>query len=183
MDMTIRKLVLAAALLGLPLFLALPPAAAAQVEVEADPLAYAAGGFSLHVAKVLGPTRLNVGVFGADIPRWVHGNDGWDSTMRGVGLKWDYIRAGSDGFFVGLEGGYMWMEYTRLSEGEGAKRDVVGLGMRAGYRFPLGERGLYIAPWAGVGYNFDGDAVVVGGEEFGRSRVMFFPTIHIGWRF
>ncbi len=40
----------------------------AQVEVEADPVAYALNGFSLHAAKVMGATRLSVGAFGIDVP-------------------------------------------------------------------------------------------------------------------
>jgi hypothetical protein len=171
------------AVLGITLLLAVPSGARGQVEVEVDPIAYAASGFSLHVAKVLGPMRLNLGAFGADVPSWMHGNEGWTSTMRGAGVKVDYVGAPSAGFFVGAEGGYMRMDYRLLREGENVKRDVVGVGLRGGYRLPLGGRGLYIAPWVGVGYNFDGPAVEVGGEEFERSPISIFPTVHIGWRF
>ena len=50
--------------------LLLPAAAHAQWETEADPIAYALNGFSLHVARELpdGRDRLQVGVFGADVP-------------------------------------------------------------------------------------------------------------------
>jgi hypothetical protein len=178
-----RTLTHTRALLGLVILLALPSVATSQVEVEVDPIAYAASGFSLHVAKVLGSVRLNVGTFGADVPSWFHGNEGWASTMRGAGVKLDHVGATSTGFFVGVEGGYMRMDYRLLSEGETVKRDVVGVGVRGGYRLPLGGRGLYMAPWVGVGYNFDGPAVEVGGEEFERSPISIFPTVHIGWRF
>jgi hypothetical protein len=181
--MLIRMLNHTRAMLGLAVLLAVPSVATSQVEVEVDPIAYVASGFSLHVAKVFGPVRLNVGTFGADIPSWLHGNEGWTSTMRGVGVKLDHVGATSAGFFVGAEGGYMRMAYRFLSEGENVTRDVVGVGLRGGYRLPLGGRGLYVAPWVGVGYNFDGPAVEVGGEEFERSPISIFPTVHIGWRF
>lgn len=160
-----------------------PSRAAAQVEVEVDPLAYALNGFSLHVAKILGVTRLNVGTFGIDIPHLLHGNDGWSSRMRGVGVKWDYLGSNPDGFFVGLEGGYMRTEYTLDAAAASEKRNVVGMGVRGGYRIPLGRSGLYVVPWAAVSYNLHGDDVVVGSEAFDRSRVAIYPLFHIGWRF
>ncbi len=57
------------------------------------------------------------------------------------------------------------------------------LGVRAGYRSFIGSRGLYLAPWVGIGYNVNGDPVHVDGAEFERRAVSVFPTIHIGWRF
>jgi hypothetical protein len=54
----IRKMMLFALGLGL---LATP--ATAQTEIEVDPIAYALNGYSLHIARVLGSTRLDVGVF------------------------------------------------------------------------------------------------------------------------
>jgi hypothetical protein len=57
------------------------------------------------------------------------------------------------------------------------------VGVRGGYRLPLGGSGLYVAPWIGASYDFDGDDVVIGGKEFDRPLVTLFPTLHIGWRF
>lgn len=152
--------------------------AAAQTEIEVDPIAYALNGYSLHVARVLGATRLNVGAFGIDVPRMLHGNDGWSSRMRGVGVKWDYLGSDPDGFFVGLEAGYMRMRYTQHAVSATEKRDVIGTGVRAGYRIPLGRSGLYVVPWAAVSYNIHGDDVVVSGEAFDRSRVSVYPLLH-----
>lgn len=69
---------------------AAPCSTSAQVEIEADPLAYALNGLSLHVAKVFGNVQANVGTFGLDVPTAYHGNSGWISTMRGVGVKLDH---------------------------------------------------------------------------------------------
>jgi hypothetical protein len=165
------------------LFLALPSSAAAQIELEADPIAYALNGFSLHLAKGLGSVRVNVGTFGIDVPAAFHGNDGWTATMRGAGVKVDYLGARSDGLFVGVDGGYMRNRYALVGGDETVVRGVVGVGVRGGYRLPLGGSGLYVAPWVGLSYNFNGDDVAIGGETFERSALVPFPTVHIGWRF
>jgi hypothetical protein len=166
-------------------FLALrfPSPAAAQVEVEVDPIAYALNGFSLHVAKVLGSVRVNVGTFGIEVPSSIHGNDGWSERMRGAGVKVDYLGSRIDGWFVGVDGGYMRNRYALTATGESEARDVIGVGVRAGYRLPLGGRGLYVAPWVGLSYEFNGDDVAIDGQSFDRTGVRLFPTVHVGWRF
>jgi hypothetical protein len=159
-----------------------PRPAAAQVEIEADPIAYAASGYSLHVASVFGTLRLSVGAFGADIPQWLHGNDGWDMSMRGAGIKLDYLGSRLDGLFVGVEGGFMRLSYG-LDDSATEKRNDVSVGVRGGYRLAIGRSGLYVAPWVGVGYTPGGSDVVLGSERFDHSPITIFPTVHIGWRF
>jgi hypothetical protein len=181
--MITRSTALLAVTFALVLSVAARSRAAAQTEIEVDPVAYALNGYSFHVARILGATRLNVGTFGIDVPRMLHGNDGWSSRMRGVGVKWDYLGSDPDGFFAGLEVGYMRMRYTLDAVAATETRGVIGTGVRAGYRVPLGRSGLYVVPWAAVSYNIDGDDVVVGGEAFDRSRVSVYPLLHFGWRF
>jgi hypothetical protein len=180
--MTYRRLFFALGVLASSSLVA-PPRAAAQVEIEIDPLAYAFNGFSLHVAKVLGNVRVNVGTFGIDVPRFLHSNDEWDATMRGMGVKFDYLGASIDGFFVGADAGYMRMKYSPEGDPRDVRRDEIGFGMRTGYRLPIGRSGLYIAPWVGVQYSFNGDDVVLDGSAFERRPLTIFPTVHIGWRF
>jgi hypothetical protein len=98
-------------------------------------------------------------------------------------VKLDYLGSSIDGFFVGADGGYMRVEYTLDDQPLATRRDVVGIGARGGYRRALGGRGLYVAPWVGMSYNFDGADVVIDGQEFTRSAIMPFATVHIGWRF
>jgi hypothetical protein len=163
--------------------LAAPARAAAQVEIEIDPLAYAFNGFSLHAAKVLGQVRVNVGTFGIDVPRFLHSNDDWDARMRGVGVKFDYLGQSIDGLFVGADAGYMRMKYSPEGDPRDVRRDEIGVGIRTGYRIPIGRSGLYAAPWAGLQYTFNGDDVIVDGRAFERRQLVVFPTVHIGWRF
>jgi hypothetical protein len=182
MNTTSKKAALPFLLMGL---LSVPATAGAQskVEIEVDPIAYAFNGFSLHVAKVFGSVRANVGTFGIDVPTAYHGNEGWNSTMRGAGVKLDNLGSSIDGFFVGVEGGYMRNRYALAASSETVERDVIGIGVRGGYRLPLGKSGLYLAPWVGLGYNFHGDDVVIAGEKFERTPIGVFPTVHVGWRF
>lgn len=172
-----------AAILAAALLLLSPAPAKAQVEVEADPLAYALNGFSLHAAKVLGPGRVSVGTFGVDVPRAFHGNDGWDSTVRGATVKLDYLGASIDGFFVGVDGLYARTSYALSGDDARERRDGFGVGIRGGYRIPLGGRGLYVVPWVGVSYGFGGEEVVIDTETFERRALTVFPTVHVGWRF
>src|SRR5690606_8623794 len=61
------------------LLASVPGLATAQVriEVEADPIAYAVNGYSGHLAAFFTDrVRAQVGAFGADVPEWLHGNDG-----------------------------------------------------------------------------------------------------------
>ena len=185
-DLTMNRTVTSLFLLagGLACLLLAPPArVSAQVEVEVDPMAYAMDGFSLHLARMFGPVRMNVGTFGIRVPEFVHGNEGWTNTMRGVGVKVDHVGSSQAGLFAGIEGGVMRMKYDRAASTSPETRTVVGIGVRAGHRTFIGDRGLYVAPWIGVGYNMNGDPVQVDGAEFERSALSIFPTIHVGWRF
>lgn len=157
--------------------------AAAQVEVEVDPIAYALRWYSVHVAKVLGRTRLDAGAFGLQVPSSLHGNDGWTSSMRGVGIKWDYIGGSSDGFFAGLDGGYARGAYKLDAAGVTERRGIIGLGVRGGYRYTFGQSRVFVSPWASVSYNINGDDVRVGSATFKRNTIELFPTVHLGWRF
>jgi hypothetical protein len=159
-----------------------PPQATTQVEVEADPFAYALNGFSLHVAGILGSYRFSVGTFGIDVPRFFHGEDDWSLVMRGAGIKWDYLGARPEGFFVGADAGYFRMSYTLVTDAETEKRNEYNVGVRGGYRLPIGRSGLYLAPWVGIGYSF-GDDVRIGERTFEHSPISIFPTVHVGWRF
>lgn len=182
MSRTVTPLYLAAGVVAF-LLLAAPAPASAQIEVEVDPMAYAMEGFSLHLAWLLGPVRMNVGTFGIRVPEVVHGNEGWTNTMRGIGVKVDYVGDSRAGLFAGVEGGVMRMKYDLAASSSHETRAVVGMGARAGYRSFIGSRGLYLAPWVGIGYNMNGDPVHVDGAEFERSALSVFPTIHVGWRF
>jgi hypothetical protein len=176
-----RRVAIAAVVFAIGL--AASPPASAQVEVEADPIAYGLSGFSLHLAGIFGGYRFSVGTFGIDVPRFLHGNEGWSATMRGAGVKADLLGGRIDGFFVGADANYYRMSYALDEPAATAKRNEYSVGLRGGYRLPIRRSGLYLAPWVGVGYNFGDGDLVIGDQTFEHSPVTLFPTVHFGWRF
>lgn len=154
-------------------------------ELEADPIAYALRGYSVHFARSFtgGAVRAQIGLFGADVPSAWHGHDGLDQRSRGVTVKADYfLQQRSEGFFVGLDINRERTRFRRKDSGESLSRDNVNVGLRTGYRFNFG-RHLYVTPWLSVTRASTVDDVVLGGERFAQGRIQYFPTVHVGWRF
>lgn len=154
-------------------------------ELEADPIAYALRGYSLHVARSFagGAVRAQIGLFGADVPSAWHGHDGLDQRSRGVTVKVDYfLQQRSEGLFVGLDLNRERTRFRRKDGGESLSRDGSNLGLRTGYRFNVGKH-WYIVPWLSVTRASDVDDVVLGGERYSQNRIQAFPTVHVGWRF
>ena len=179
--MRLQTMVMAAALLVL-----VPAAAHAQWEIEADPVAYALGGFSAHVARELpdGRERLQVGIFGADVPASFLDNDAFTESSRGVTAKFDYfVRNRTAGFFVGVDGDYSREHFGLKATGNSTDRNNFGLGPRIGYRFEIGQH-LYVTPWFSAAYEFNvHDDVVLSGQRFDQQKHSLFATVHAGWRF
>lgn len=157
--------------------------ARAQVEVEADPIAYVLDGYSGHLAYVFNPVRVSVGVFGVDVPEFFHGNEGWALSSRGATMKVDYLIPNLGGFFVGLDTGYQRATLTLESTSASEDQDVFGVGARTGYRVTFPGTGFYLVPWVSVSYLFNPDDVVLDGETFEQGSVQVFPTVHLGWQF
>lgn len=178
---TTTRFALATSTLLLILGLASP--ARAQVEVEADPFAYALNGYSGHLAYVAHPARISVGMFGIDAPEFLHGNEGWDLRSRGATVKVDYLMGSPDGFFVGFDTGYQRATLALDATGAREEQDVFGVGVRSGYRITFPGTGFYLVPWMSVSYLFNPDDVVLDGETFEQSSVQVFPTVHLGWQF
>jgi hypothetical protein len=182
---TEEKPVLLRRLTIVTLFFGLTPLpAAAQWEAEADPLAYAVNGYSAHLARQIddGGMRVQLGVFGADVPEWLHGEDGWNLRARGVTLKVDFFFAGqATGIFIGLDADYSRLRYQLRRTRDASERNITGLGPRMGYRFEFGDR-LYVTPWMSFRYLFNTRDVTLSGRRFRTDDHAIFLTIHLGWR-
>ena len=151
--------------------------------LETDPLAFALKGYSLHVARESGSYRLSAGVFAADVPEWVHGNEGFESSVRGVGLKLHYYLSPSrSGAFVGTELSSVRTRIERTDLSQAVSRDSLNVGVEAGYRHELG-RGFYVTPWVAVSYDLDAADVPVGDRVFKWRAAGGFAAIHLGYRF
>lgn len=157
----------------------------AQWEVEVDPFAYLMDGFSLHVAQNsrTSNSRLQGGIFQADVPEWIHGDDEFDVRMQGITLKADYFPFDeTSGWFMGIDGTYYRMRYRLEQTGETEDSNQFGLGPRLGYRYEIGDD-LYITPWISAQYVFNADDVYISGVRYSESDISVLPTVHLGWRF
>lgn len=162
-----------------------PPAVTGRyhLDVEVDPTAYAFSGYSLHVGAGYEHLRLDLGVYGLEVPAFLHGNEGWDAEFTGAGAKLQWFPfAAQRGLFVDVSGGVTRQRVTLEETGASRRDTVVGAGLDAGWRFALPYR-FYVTPWAGVGYDFNADDVMIGGKTFTRSKLVPFAAVHVGFRF
>jgi hypothetical protein len=161
------------------------PVARAQSEIEADPVAFALRGYSVHVGKVIqGENRLQVGTFGYEMPKFYGGNQQFTRRGNGVTIKYDrFLDGRTKGLFIGADADFTRTRYTLDATKERTYRNDFTIGPRIGYRFEIGSH-LYITPWFACGYVFNsGTPVILSNQKFDRSSFGFFPTVHIGWRF
>jgi len=154
-----------------------------HADAEIDPTAYVLAGYSLHVGLGWDRARLDLGAFALDVPAFVHGNDDFDASFNGYGVKVQYFLFDEQrGAFVGVDGAVI-RSLVRRSGTDLASLDTQGsAGVNAGYRFDLGA-GFYITPWIGFGAVFGADDVTLAGETFEQSSWLVFPAIHLGYRF
>lgn len=154
-----------------------------HVDLETDPLAFAMGGYSLHVGIGWERLRLDLGAFAMDLPAFVHGNDGFDSSFDGFGFKLQYFLFDDQrGGFVGAGAGVN----RTLIERKGTELAAAGteftVGANLGWRFDL-PAGFYATPWIGFDYAFADRNTSVGGETYEQGRWTIFPTVHVGYQF
>ena len=143
-------------------------------------MAYALNGYSAHIGYRTGDLRADLGVFAADVPESFHRNSGWTEHTNGVGAKLDCLCSGK-GIYVGIEANYSRTRYTFRETEQTVSRSSFDAGIRVGYRYPLDESRMYIAPWLGIDYNFGRVGAVIDGHTFDEKRIGFFLTIHVGW--
>jgi hypothetical protein len=154
------------------------------VDIEIDPIAYVASGYSLHVGLTDGRYRLDLGAFAADLPEFVHGNEGFDMGFHGFGTKFDVFLFDDEqlGPFAGVELALNKRTVVdRETQIAGSTR-FVQTGLRVGWRIGL-PADFFVVPWVGLGYAFDTEDELVGGRTFEQSEIVVFPTIHLGYRF
>lgn len=154
-----------------------------RFDVEIDPTAYLLKGYSLHGGVGQDHWRLDAGVYSAEVPRWLHGNDGFKSSVTGVGIKIQYFTSGeqrglffSPGFSVSrniitLEGTTLESRQTRYAPG-----------VDVGYRFTLSSR-FYVTPWAGLDYSVNARDTTLAGKSYKDRPLGPFAAVHVGYRF
>jgi len=152
-----------------------------HADAEIDPTAYALSGNSIHVGLGYGRFRLDLGNFAMALPRFVTGNDGFDASFDGYGIKLQMFTSAEDhGLFVGVDGGLTRMLIQR---GElAARENQIGFGVQVGYRIMIYDH-FYATPWIGAGYQFNAGDVTLGGATFKSTPIFVFPAVHLGYQF
>jgi hypothetical protein len=159
-----------------------PDERAVRVEVDGDPAAYFVDGYSLHVAVVGAWQRIDLGCYAVDEPGFLHGNEGWDVSLRAWTLGWEHFFSGDDGFFAGLSVAVAVRTYALAGTTLAVERHQLLVGPHVGWRFMLGAH-FYLEPWLAVQYAYRGDAVTLDGRRFDDRPYVVFPTLYAGWRF
>ncbi len=158
-------------------------------EIELDPLAYALGGGSGHVAYAFKNERIQLGFGMLDLPEGMQNHEGISESFKAISLKWDYFFGREDatqGFFAGPTFDYLFLTYD---DGQDQfEENQLALGIRAGYKIDLFKNsyklsGLYLTPWMGASVFTNPGDIAVGDQTYSRKAVTFFPTVHLGWSF
>ncbi|MEX0648020.1 MAG: hypothetical protein WEA56_02525 [Balneolaceae bacterium] len=153
-------------------------------DIEIDPIAYGFNGFSVHGGYLTGAWRFDLGIFGLDLPEWLHGNENFNASFVGAGWKADRFFSGKpDGFFAGAEGGISKMEVVHKAGNTRRNQVSYSLGVRGGYRWSTGLGNLYMTPWLGLDFTLNPKDITIDGDTFESSVFQPFPTIHVGWKF
>ena len=155
-----------------------------HVDLEVDPIAYAANGYSLHGGVGFGPFRLDIGAYAMDYPALIEPTRGLQTAVNGFGLKFQYFPFWpQNGGFVGaqVELAHTTIESERSDAAHRARAATVGAML--GWRFMLIE-GLYVSPWVLFTANIaPRDVHLDGLTHEGNVFNLPFPTIHVGYRF
>lgn len=177
-----RHLAILILILLVPFSAAAEDASDFHFDVETDPMAFLLSGHSLHVGVGVDRFRFGLGVFGLEIPEFVHGNEGFDARFDGFGAKLDvFLDEEQYGLFAGVSGSFV-RTHIGLSDTnlrvQGSQGTIEG---RLGYRFEL-PGGFYVAPWVSAGVLLGSENPTIGDQTYEHSKLVIFPTIHIGYK-
>jgi hypothetical protein len=154
-----------------------------HADVEVDPTAYVLSGSSLHVGLGWKRVRLDLAVYSIAVPGFALGNEAFDVSYQGYGMKAQYfLFAEQSGGFIGVDSGVTRPLVQLKGTALASRRTEVDAGVNFGWRFDL-PAGLYATPWLGVSYTFNRKDVTLGGSTYSGSAVTIFPAVHLGYRF
>lgn len=155
-------------------------------EVEIDPIAYALSGYSIHLGRFSGAWKFDINAASESLnkseTKTFLSNTDFTTRFVTYGAKVDYIGASHFGFHVGLQWDYIQWRYTSTVSNTSVNNNVQDAGVRVGYRWGAGS--LYVDPWVGFLYNYQGVGNIgVGGQNYVQRNFQIFPTLHVGFRF
>lgn len=163
-----------------------------RMDVEADPLPFARGGYGVQVGVRPAGVHWRVAVasFALDVPdasTELGGNDGFHLRVRPSAAVYAlrYLGSGRDGWTVGGALRVLRLRYTHDDE-PGARADLTTVSpeLIAGYKWHPGGTPFYLQPWVGLGvlaWRSAGDTV--GTHAYDGLPVVPFATVNVGWEF
>jgi hypothetical protein len=148
-------------------------------DVELDPLAFMLNGYSLHLGHSSSLGRIDVGVFGLELPEAMIEVESFEAKFAGYGMKWDLQEANHPGWFIGAELNSSMLTVTDSVSLDTTTVNDYSAGIRNGYRFIFGK--FTVSPWIGLDYLLsDTSEISLGSEKWEREKLIVFPTVHIG---
>lgn len=159
-------------------------------EFELDPIAYAFGGISGHIAYTFKNQRIQLGYAQITVPKAYQNNKGITESFKAFpSIKWDIFFGKEDashGFFAGPTINYLFTTYE--SDTDKTKGEGFNIGVRGGYKFNLFKnnkrlKGLYLTPWVGFSYKTGSSVIELDDQKYSLKSFTVFPTFHLGWSF
>ncbi len=163
--------------------------------IEIDPVTFALNGYAFHLR--ISPDNsqhylFGIGTYAMDMPDEIininsnNKNKGWNVRLnQGYGLFGEYhFQQVNKKWFIGSQ--ISLQEYkieNEQTEGNEKFQNIL-LMSYGGYTWQPFEFGLYIKPWAGIGYT----TKISGNNNLGNfkydiSPITMFATLHIGYTF
>lgn len=155
-----------------------------QFSIETEPVAYILGGAGLTGSYQHGSWTYSLEAFGElTVPESLHGNQGFESSLKGIELQIERFLTGTEGFFLGPEIGLSSLKVTHKQSSNSQTNNSFSIGLRGGYHWNTGLGNLYLSPVAGLSYALNSDDLQIQNERFERGSVTPWATIGIGWSF
>lgn len=155
-----------------------------QFSIETEPVAYILGGAGITGSYQHGSWSYSMEAFGElTVPKSLHGNQGFDTSLKGIELQVEWFIKGTDGFYVGPEIGISNLEVTHKPTNNSKTKTGVSVGLRGGYHWNTGLSNLYLTPIAGISYTLNSDDIQIQNETFRNGPLTPFATVGIGWNF
>lgn len=167
----------------------------AKVSVEIDPATFVFNGYGVHLRlqpKNSAHLLVGIGAYAMDFPDLLvdlnenNKDQGWQVRLnQGIGFFAEHhFNQVNKGWFVGGQAGVQTYKIEQdFIEGDAKYTNLLIMG-HGGYSFKPFNNGLYIKPWAGIGYTrkISGENSL-GGKEYDIAPVTMFATLHIGYTF
>lgn len=152
-------------------------------DAEVDPTAYVLDGYSVHLGVGYKHLRVDLGAYAMKLPTFVHGQDEFEASFDGFGVKVQYFPfAEQTGGFIGVDAGISRPMVAKPDQKLAERNTEFGVGINFGWRFDV-TSGFYATTWLGLGYTFNPHDVTLGDSTFEASHFLVFPAVHLGYQF